>query len=190
MSQSFKPRARVFRFEGSQHLARGAAHPGAAGTAPWCWGPLGCAALGAPCCLDPPCPPISGCCCLSCTVPTRAKDGAPAGEVQPGPETCQSHRHPGNKAPLCRCPRMDGRWFWCCLPLPQDTPPRGSAPPAVCQHRSRSCHTHQALPALVPLALPGWGEHTGAFSIWQRVHEASALCPGEGNLQRSRNGGG
>lgn len=60
MSQSFKPRARVFRFEGSQHLARGAAHPGAAGTAPRRWGPLGCAALGAPRCLDPPCPPILG----------------------------------------------------------------------------------------------------------------------------------
>lgn len=60
MSQSFKPRARVFRFEGSQHLACGAAHPGAAGTAPWGWGPLGCATLGAPRWLDQPCPPISG----------------------------------------------------------------------------------------------------------------------------------
>lgn len=147
-------------------------------------------------------PRFWGCCCLSCTVPTRAEDGAPgrggaarsqpcqvplshaggqtqtfattargpqrqpAAETtnwaalvpgpqqnpaavllggQPWPERCQSHRHLGNKATLCRCPGTDRRWFWCCLPLPQDAPPRGSAPPAVYQHRSRSCHTHTRL---------------------------------------------
>lgn len=67
---------------------------------------------------------------------------------QPRPETCQSHRHLGSKAPLCRCricPGTDGRWFWCRLPLPQASPPRGSAPAAVGQHRSRSCHTRPSL---------------------------------------------